>query len=644
MKRHISWRLAATAVAVAATFSTVVPGFGQTGGPGATAAPPSVQKLIEFGLDTVGHAAKLEVQPPAVVGDPLRLDLDVASAIELPLTLDAVLGTVTTALTDPDPSKFVAEGPFKTSDTFAQPPADYPQADLPTKPVDPIAGATDPNAPQTVDPCKVLTELGYTQESATPNGKICPGDLDTTYNNTTSPPGQVATAAQDPGSQLNTKLAWEMAQLDRALTQLDQTQTTGLTNVELQELNRLIKVVADELNQVQLEQLKHLDIQAQEVLGKIGGMLDELVLKPSLPTTLPVRVCAQITVGDQPAVVHNGPAPLAAGFGPYVELNVAEEAEATPPASCGTNWIEVTPQQSLALSVVPPVAAAPGNVTADNLLEVAAELAKDTSVQVELKLLAELDQTVLERRFSAPRVTVPVPALPVPDLAVAFGGVNHGHHHLSNWYGLAVIAPPASPLESVSESMELLRQLQGLVNDVRTTIDRVPGTPDPVKSAYTALGNALNLVVNDQPLGEGPSYLGQLFVRGNDHHLEHDGWVERPGLEDDIGLNDDIRSFVFFGPTQVWCWYQHHDYSGADYAITAATAPGFVRIVGNTAEELGKEFGGTGEGLNWDGVSSWQWASRHDRTMLQPGSSPEGGFDGCRTGGLDKHSPYSVAR
>lgn len=378
---------------------------------------------------------------------------------------------------------------------------------------------------------------------------------------------------------------------------------------------------------------------------------------------LPLQVCVQFEVEGDAAVgtpqVATPESPVdggKAGLSPDTETELSEQG-----LSCPEEWAPVTAAATLVAATVPLPAPAPLELSPASLPDLVGDVTEDVTITARLLIQTKLpgdDGPVVSKEFDAPPVTVPVPQLPIPDVGFGFGGKNYGRH--DNWFGLLISVPAGSALGSVAEAFELVSRLQDIVNDARQTLDTVifvtPVNKADVLGMYDELTGAFDQVLSQESLPEGAEWAGVAFYEGNEDNPSGDGWVDRRGGltgQDDPGLDDDVRSAILFAPSHIWCWYMDSEFNGdegdepdpEDYALHAYAAAPFVRLYPDVEEEFGPNFEGTGVAGGTEGMSSWQWFRRDDRTGFQTGLFPvtrENEARACRSGGHDRQ-PVSQA-
>lgn len=248
--------------------------------------------------------------------------------------------------------------------------------------------------------------------------------------------------------------------------------------------------------------------------------------------------------------------------------------------------------------------------------------------------------TVVEVLDDSSKLSVEVPALPLPELAIAFGG--HGFRGHDDWALTAISVPADSPLDA-QRAIALLRKLEAVAKKLQSSVFPGPTGGFVTKSIANGAAAIIQRLANDLPADLGSVALGALsdtkkmvkhvgigFSKGDLKELPGSfkqsgfGGVKRGG--DDVGGNDDLVSAIILGPAKkAWCLWENDNYGGAQLCLKAGR---LIQIVPDFTAEggaRGEKFvpsGGGASGKHRDnagspikhkretahsGVTSWKW-------------------------------------
>lgn len=237
-------------------------------------------QIVNLAIEAaLGETSLTLLDAPSLGG--FALELQAPTSIDLPLTLEAVVGDLTTLLArDPNPSS--EAGPASVAEVDGLAVDEEPLMGLleggayvadglpdpldPTVPRDPLAPATAPppagptpqlhvptqeverertnpdgtttSAPVTeVDPCELMLELDYLVENeGNPNSsKICPGNLILELD-PSAPLSDVPQLIKDPINHVTSRMLWELAEMQGTLHDLEATTSTAQLDTVLADM------------------------------------------------------------------------------------------------------------------------------------------------------------------------------------------------------------------------------------------------------------------------------------------------------------------------------------------------------------------------------------------------------------------------
>lgn len=532
----------------------------------------------------LGEASLTLLDSPSLGG--FALELQVPTSIDLPLTLEAVVGDLT-ALLDRDPNPSSATGPSSVSEVVGLSVEEEPLRSLlelggydaeglpdplePTVAPDPLAPATPPSpagpTPQLevptqqvereraddggnttlvpvteVDPCELMLELGYLieHEGNSNSSKICPGNLVLELD-PSAPLSDVPQLIKDPINHVTSRMLWEVAEMQRALHDLDAMTATAQLDVLLtdmadratrmeelvhgldsqvvdaaNQINDAVAALAREMNEVSSMQVDDLldatraeiaNLQAtvgqlsDRLLGGFRNLLDDLQLIPQLPTRMPLQVCARIVTADGVSEdeiafaeyglsdVDNADDPLEVQAGQAISLvptGDAPDVGRFASLTCPDGAQEVAGLTSLTGVVAPRFVAAPDGADVEALLADPTSLPVGSAITVAVEIIIQTttsldeDGQTTSRSMRTPFFELPVTGVPVPTIGFGFTHRRpNGEWHGGSSFGTVVSTPANSAIDSAQDALDTLAALRQAIEAVFVVLfPPDPGAPE----------------------------------------------------------------------------------------------------------------------------------------------------------------------